>query len=648
MREKIKNFRYKKLAAYVILAIIITLGFAGAKRMFITPDQDGYNDADASYDVAYLKDGNITQYFTIESGIAYMDMLVENTSSVSQNMQVELYNGNTNDLVSKVEVSVPAALSIETAVNVPVKIDNISENTIVYLKLKTEDADSGIGICVQVGDYEEDFYQNEIQANNRVRMSVTHGYIKHYDFMIALYLLALVILAVIFARGTKFFSLENGFLVLAISTGIAMAIIGPAVQECDGWEHFVRAMDVSYGNVLGSFTNLTHDDGVIIVPANLQEFNYRLVDEGTGDSNGFVENLRNHTFSDETMLLGFSGSVTSVYYWPQGLGIWIGRNLHLSMYMVVILSRVCNLLAFAAITYFAIKLIPFGKNILTVIALMPMTIYQAASDSPDALLNAFCFLFVALCFRYAYDEKIQLRWKQLFGLGVLLTLIFMCKYVYICLGLLVFMIPMKRIGTKKQYWKTFAIAMIPLVLIGGFLLVDMLTSIGTVQASTGDMTQMQFILRNPLSFIKTFLNTVNNYTFFYTEWLNILGSFQYSLHILKVLIPGIIVVVTVLDTTELSRRMTIKDKMLCVFAAVLSMAGLLIALYIGDGRMNVVGAGIITGGQGRYFIAVLVPACIALTSRKVVHTIKDFSYKITCAMGIMLGYGTLMLMMGSY
>ena len=647
MKEKIKNFKYKKLVLYFIVAVLMAAALLFVRNLFITPDQDGYNDADAEYSTVKLSDGSVSQCFWTDSSIECLDMLVQNTVSEAQNMKVELYNDNTGECVSTATVTVPAAILTDAAINVPVKLTGITEDTPVHMVISPEQENSGIMLSVQVGQYDETLYQNDKETSFRVRMSVTHGYIKHYEYMLILYILALIIVGVIFLKGNKFFSQQNAFLALALSAGIAMAVIGPAVQECDGWEHFIRAMDVSYGNVLGSFTNLTHDDGVIIVPENLWDFNYRLVDAGSGDSNAYVENLRNQTFSDKTMYLGFNGSVTSVYYWPQGLGIWIGRNLHMSMYMVVILSRIMNLLAYAAITYFAIKLIPFGKNIMTVIALMPMTIYQAASDSPDALLNAFCFLFVALCFRYAYEEKLQLRWKQMIGLGALLALIFMCKYVYVCLGLLVFMIPMKRFASKKEYWKSFVIALIPLVILGGFLMMSVIAPVATggatAAAATGDMTQLQYIMHNPMSFVKTLLNTFNYYTFFYVEWLNVLGSFQYSLHVLKVAIPAMIVLVT----SELSRRMVLKDKILCIAAGALSMLGLLIALYIGDVRINVVGASIITGGQGRYLIAVLVPLCIALSSRRVTNGIKDFSYKVVCAMGVMLGYGTLMLMMTS-
>lgn len=59
---------------------------------------------------------------------------------------------------------------------------------------------------------------------------------------------------------------ENMVLILVSVMGISMAVINPAFQECDGPSHFYRSMDVSYGNILGSFANLTHEDGVIYVP----------------------------------------------------------------------------------------------------------------------------------------------------------------------------------------------------------------------------------------------------------------------------------------------------------------------------------------------------------------------------------------------
>ena len=91
---------------------------------------------------------------------------------------------------------------------------------------------------------------------------------------------------------------------------------------------------------------------------------------------------------------------------------------------------------------------PFSKELLLLIALMPMSLQQAASLSQDSFTNAIAFLFVAYCFKIAYNiEKCSVKDKIiLFGLAVIISL---CKIVYLPLILLYFLIPHDRMESKK-------------------------------------------------------------------------------------------------------------------------------------------------------------------------------------------------------
>lgn len=94
-------------------------------------------------------------------------------------------------------------------------------------------------------------------------------------------------------------------------------------------------------------------------------------------------------------------SVTSVVYWPQGLGIFLGRTFNFSIYGVILMGRIFNLLAYMGLAYAAVRFMPFYKNLMAMFAVMPLSIYQASSLSQDAVLNGVGFLFVALCCYYA-------------------------------------------------------------------------------------------------------------------------------------------------------------------------------------------------------------------------------------------------------
>ena len=105
----------------------------------------------------------------------------------------------------------------------------------------------------------------------------------------------------------KLYSVENIFLIMAILFGIAIAVIGTPFQECDGWSHFVRAVDVSYGNVLSPIVTLNHEGGVAVVPENFGEINYRTTEPGSGEGEAFKEDRTSTIFcsvSSFSFLLG--------------------------------------------------------------------------------------------------------------------------------------------------------------------------------------------------------------------------------------------------------------------------------------------------------------------------------------------------------
>ena len=174
----------------------------------------------------------------------------------------------------------------------------------------------------------------------------------------------------------------NIFLVLALCTGIAMAVINPPFHECDAGRHHRWAMDVSYGNLLSPIINLTgHGMDVVTVPKNFYVEKYHMTEPGTGEGGEYIRYLQTVKYSLESTEVEEDWVFTSLFYYPQAFGLFLGRTLKMSVYGVCVLSRICNLLVFLALTYGAIAITPVYKNILAVIALFPITIYQAASVS---------------------------------------------------------------------------------------------------------------------------------------------------------------------------------------------------------------------------------------------------------------------------
>jgi uncharacterized membrane protein len=219
----------------------------------------------------------------------------------------------------------------------------------------------------------------------------------------------------------------------------------------------------------------------------------------------------------------------------------------------------------------------------------------------------------------------------------------MCKYVYVCIGLLVFIIPQKKFKSRKHYWIAFFVALVPLALIGGNMLFTMLGTLGQTQATEGEITQFQYMLQHPLQPVKALLFTLLHYMRYHIQWLSYLGSMNYELDLLIPLMPCFLAVVGILDApkqTDLIRR---SHRILALLGALAVIIGVCMAMYIGDGNINPVGADVILGVQGRYFIPVMVLPFIALGSRKIENHIVGFEKKTVVLSACMLLYSVVTL-----
>lgn len=431
----------------------------------------------------------------------------------------------------------------------------------------------------------------------------------------------------------------NLFFVIALCTGIVMACITPPFQECDGWTHYLYATEVSYGNLFSPMADLpSHKAGIITIPKNLDELNYHITEVGNGEGGEYIQYLKGVVLSEKRGELFMPGRFVSLFYYPQALGLWLGRTFQMSVYGLVVLSRALNLLVFLILGYFAVQVTPILKNTIAAIALLPITLFQAASDSPDSLLNGLCLLFICLCFYYAYGKKESLGWKEAATIGLLLGVIFLYKYVYVCLGLLVFLIPVKKFGGKKVYWKYFALAMILLSIFGyiGMGNAISIASAGQAVTQAGGITQSQYLMEHPKVIFQMLINTFLYKFGEYVLMLNVLGSLNYPLGAFQLLIPMFLIFAACIDINQECCKIRLKDKVLCIATVLIVGMGIVLAMYLAEGRGNKVGALVAGGVQGRYFIPVLPALFVSIQQQGAQNMVKYVTRKILGMMGVFL------------
>ena len=620
------------------------------RNVFYESRQDNYNDRSGENDVIPAEKTIVTQYFEIKESVQSIALLMTNDSGQNVVIDAGLYNADTNELLAGAQTDLPDSRGEESVISFSFLSGEVSGKQKVYLMLQEETPVDEVNYCVLKGDYESDMTVNNQESGTRLRMSVIYGGGLNLAFFVLFGLGAAVVVGIC-VLPKRLERPEYIFVILATVMGIAMAVINPPFQECDGPSHFYKAMDVSYGNILGSLGNFSHGDGVINVPENVSDISYRQITPDGSEGSEYVNYLKTHKFSNVKVEMTYYESVTSIVYWPQGLGIFIGRALNLSIYGVVLMGRLFNLLTYVMLGFFAIRFIPCYKNLLAMLAVMPLSIYQAASLSQDAVLNGFGFLFIALCLYYVFDENVKLSWKHTLLLGFLLLGMFLCKYVYACMGLLVFLIPKNKFESNRKYWKAFAITLIPFAILCIYIMSRVSTGISGLQAVGGassDMTQLQYLMANPLAGVKVIFSTVLVQTNEYLHQLNILGSLNYPLSMLMIIAPCFLTAVGMLDGQSMDGKIKVRQRVLLIVTFIITAVAVMLGLYIADGYANPVGAAVVGGVQGRYFIILIILPFIALVSDKIKHNINHFTIKVSAIMGIMLLYALFILINTCY
>ena len=243
------------------------------------------------------------------------------------------------------------------------------------------------------------------------------------------------------------------FAVLGLLFGsLYAAFMGPLSIPDEGG-HMYRAFLVSEGYCTGV--------PAIGVPLDYRDLDHRvtwhrLSRNSTGrDLVNMVDDA--HGLPLPVISLFFAVNLYScVPYLPAGAAFNVGRIFTGSPLTLMYLGRFANLLFFVLMVLLAMRILPDFQLPLAILALMPMSLHQAASLSADAVTNALAFVLVAFILRLATAEKQVLltRWDYLW-LVAGAVLAGLCKSNAGLLFLLL-LIPGVRFPDWRMRWLTVA------------------------------------------------------------------------------------------------------------------------------------------------------------------------------------------------
>lgn len=136
---------------------------------------------------------------------------------------------------------------------------------------------------------------------------------------------------------------------------------------------------------------------------------------------------------------------TPLAYVPQALGIALAQLMGLGGLGLLYLGRLFNLMFFTGMGYLTIRKMPFGKEAVFGVFLLPMTLHLASSFSYDVMIIALSGYFAAVCLDLAYKAQ-RVRIWDVAVLALIMAVMGPCKMVYGVIAGFCLLIPVRKFG----------------------------------------------------------------------------------------------------------------------------------------------------------------------------------------------------------
>lgn len=394
------------------------------------------------------------------------------------------------------------------------------------------------------------------------------------------------------------------FIILSFIFGVILTFIIPPFQVADEQNHFFRIYQLSefeivgkkQGNSSGGYVpddivNMSRDLQGYIIAGQPLKFPVKKLNKYWNKKTNF----ENKQFIDFRNTVLYS----PIVYVPQVVGFKIAKFINYSPLLMIYFGRLFNLFVFIALSYCAIKLTPIYKWGFVMLALMPMTIYQASSLSADSLCTGMSFLFIAFILNCALLKQ-NITNKNILTILLMAVILGLCKSAYFFLIFLFLIIPIDKFKSKIKYFTSFFLitAISAIISIIWSFIVNSIYIPVIIWANPHE--QLISMITNPQNFIIAFINSILNF--------GILPSFVGNLGWMDSMLPLVYVFMflSVLLSVAFFEDgnniyLNLRQKITIFMTLLLNLLLIQALLYL---SCNQVGTNYFMNQQGRYFIPI--------------------------------------------
>lgn len=453
---------------------------------------------------------------------------------------------------------------------------------------------------------------------------------KETKFAWVMYLLGVVVILsstcmLYYLNAVKQTAIEKMYVFLAVILGFIYISVLPPYTVPDEKTHIDMAYDMANTILMGDEADTNNPETVYKRKSDADA-----VFQEMPDANVYRDMY--HTMfqkcADETMVEAETkGYSTSRYLHAAGaFGIIAGRKLHFSTSLTFQLGRILNGSIFIIMIYWAIKRIPFGKKLVAVLALLPMTLQQANSFSYDSMINGAAILLIAEIMYLKYEcEKIKST--DLLVVSICSLILAMPKGgSYLPLTFLILLVPKEKFQWKFPSW---IYKILPLIFsVAGFLTVntaaifrisqEMETGIQIAWNNGTPGYTISDILFHPVEFLKIIFQSFWYKGGEYAESIigGKLGWFEINIGQEVVILFAVVIVLAVVraESENSKYKFCMKDYIWPFACFLVSMGLFMTIMFI---QNTPVDSEIIIGVQGRYFTPIILLLFLTLPFKNI-------------------------------
>ena len=379
------------------------------------------------------------------------------------------------------------------------------------------------------------------------------------------------------------------FLWMGLIFGISTCFINPPFQVPDEIYHLSHAVYLTQDNEISSNSSGTSFPMNAVISGAEVHLHYRHTPLFLKEKSDYFSRLPPHPqFTEKT---NYTKHHSMFPYIPSAIGVYIGKIFELSWLDMTYLARITNLLVWLFLSYLAIRFIPIGKWLLCLIALSPMSIFQAASISIDSLTNGLSFLLIALILKFIFEKQ------RIVLAGILTVSIFLAftKIPYLILLSLMLLVFTQR---QLNFTQILSSILITVLIFSGFLWIFFTQTSSSFNSIA--FQQIYSIIQQPIDYIQLIIETIRLHGISLVRgWVGIFGWLEINIPMWFV-VSNIMMLALYAITDSSPFALKKLSKILIFMAFILGIFVVFTTLYIIETPL--LKLSYIDGLQGRYFV----------------------------------------------